>query len=132
MRRPEAGRARAQEFLGEETMARMRVTPRLYTDKVPGADWLSIDVGLWPEDRRPHQDHLTVMVYFQCDKWLPPAGPLSAWQAVATEIDRLWRIYSCQHTDPASCATCQGTDWKDYALWKTNGGRVDGGNYPVL
>ncbi len=109
-----------------------KLTPRLETvsaGDLPGAEWVSIDIGIWPGESGRH---LTMMVYHQGRGWRPAVGKLKAWEAVLVKERELWERHACARCRGQGCAACGETGWARFAEWKAHGGKRDADNYPVL
>jgi len=107
-----------------------KLTPRLKTVKVPGADWISLDIGLWPGATGHNQ--LTAMAYHQADGWRPPVASLAEWESVLSEVRNLWASFSCPRCDGRGCDSCANSGWKDYVRWRDGGEKLNSDNYPVF
>ena len=109
-----------------------RVTPRLKTIRVPDANWISLDIGIWPN---PGYPHMTIMAYYQFTpgQWRPPAATIDLWDKALAAMKDLWAEFECQCGEQCkACSACGGTNWKDYARWKEAGGRMNAEGYPVF
>src|SRR5438309_424971 len=106
-----------------------KLTPRLDTVKVPGASWISLDIGLWPGSAGRH---LTIMAYFQGRRWNPAAAPLESWEVAITEMRRLWGTHACLQCAGAGCGVCGNVGWSEYLRWHAGGEQRDTENYPIL
>jgi hypothetical protein len=114
-----------------------KLTPCLQTvpkGEMPGAYWLSIDIGIWHDASRP--PHLSVMVYYdQSGKSkYPAAGRLDAWETVHSRIRELWKRHACEKCDgkEGGCADCGHTGWGRCLKWLECGGQMDGERHPVF
>ncbi|HET6464938.1 MAG TPA: hypothetical protein VFH55_04935 [Nitrospiria bacterium] len=109
-----------------------KLTPRFETAKVAGADWISIDIGLW--NGKKSFNTMSLMIYNQGPpgRWFPPVVSSEELENVSQCAKQLWNKYACHGCSGMGCADCGKTGWKEYMLWEGEGRKINSENFAVL
>lgn len=109
-----------------------KLRPRFETVKVTGAEWISIDIGLWTGKKGFNT--MSLMIYNQGPpgRWYPPVISFEELENVSHNAKQLWNKHVCHGCNGRGCTDCGQTGWGDYTRWEGQGKKIDSENFAVL